>query len=215
MAKAAIPTLGFHIPRRPHGIGQRLAAGLLRWHGWRVDAPPDLPKLVVCGVPHTSNWDGYYAMVTVLALRLRISIMIKQSMMNSPLRPLLRWVGFFGIDRSAPGGVVESTAQLMQEAQAFWFCIAPEGTRHGAKDLKSGFYRIAVAANTPISMACINYQTRHIRFTEPLQPSGDWEADRRRLLELVGSDFHPRNPHRLSAAMQEAQALSQEGSKAA
>ena len=59
---------------------------LLRLGGWRmVGEFPDIPKLVLIGAPHSSNWDGVWGFAAKLALGLDIRILGKQQLFWWPL----------------------------------------------------------------------------------------------------------------------------------
>ena len=177
----------------------------MRLQGWQITGEiPNLPKLVVIGIPHTTNWDGYFAMASVMAMRLRIAIMIKESALKGLLGRFLRSVGFFGVDRSRPGGVVEHIVQQMHAADSFWFCIAPEGTRRGASEIKSGFHRVAKEAGVPVAVAVINYRSKRVHFAGTVSPGEDREADLRTIAALAAEYGHPQHPERLSKPVREA-----------
>jgi 1-acyl-sn-glycerol-3-phosphate acyltransferase len=59
--------------------------------------------------------------------------------------------------------------------------IAPEGSRYPRDRWKTGFYRIAVGAEVPIGLGFADYGTKTVGVDEPFMPSGDFEADMRRV----------------------------------
>ncbi|HUH89783.1 MAG TPA: acyltransferase, partial [Lysobacter sp.] len=67
-----VPTLPPNAPRvRSSPLARWLGRSLLRLGGWRLIGEfPDLPKLVLVGAPHSSNWDGIWAFSAKLALGL-------------------------------------------------------------------------------------------------------------------------------------------------
>jgi len=47
-----------------------IARLILRIGGWTtVGGMPDVPKAVIIAAPHTSNWDGFWALVYIISIR--------------------------------------------------------------------------------------------------------------------------------------------------
>ena len=172
-------TLPPHAPRlRPNRFGRWLGRTILRIGGWRmVGAFPDIPKLVLIGAPHSSNWDGIWGFSARLALGLDIRILGKQQLFWWPLSLLLRRLGVIAVDRSAAHGVVEQLATRMGQADKFWFGLAPEGTRKPVERWKTGFWKIARAANVPVLPAYFHSPEKIIGIGPVFQLSDDMTAD--------------------------------------
>ena len=101
------------IPRRGNAFSRWLGLLLLRLIGWRIVGQlPNVPKAVVIGAPHSSNYDGLVAAATVLALQVRIGLMAKDSLFRWPFASSLRWLGGIPIDRLSSRGVVEQSLDL-------------------------------------------------------------------------------------------------------
>ncbi|KGD65358.1 1-acyl-sn-glycerol-3-phosphate acyltransferase [Alcanivorax nanhaiticus] len=186
-------------PRRGNGFSRSLASGFLKLIGWKVVSPlPEVPKAVIIGGPHTSNWDGIVTLAAMMQLGLDAHVMIKDSAFKGPLGSLLRWMGAMPIDRAKSGGVVEQTVAQFNEHQQLFMIVAPEGTRSGASQWKTGFYRIAEQAGVPIIVASADYRKKEIDFPLVVQPSGDLDTDLATILQCYAS-VHPRHPEKLSA----------------
>jgi len=82
-------------PRTGGRFGRWLGRSILRAGGWHmVGAFPDLPKLVLVGAPHSSNWDGIWGFAAKLALGLDIKILGKRELFWWPLGALTpSWQG--------------------------------------------------------------------------------------------------------------------------
>lgn len=155
-----------------------LGRSALRAGGWRMEgAFPDIPKLVLIGAPHSSNWDGVWGFAAKVALGLDIKILGKRELFWWPLGPLLRRLGVIAVDRSASHGVVEQVAAMIRDADTFWFGLAPEGTRKPVEHWKSGFWKIARAANVPVLPAYFHYPDRIIGIGPLVTLSDDMAAD--------------------------------------
>ena len=166
-------------PRVPgNRFGRWLGRSILRLGGWRmVGTFPDIPKLVLIGAPHSSNWDGIWGFSAKLALGLDIKILGKRELFWWPLGSVLGWLGVIAVDRTAAHGVVEQLATLMGTTDKFWLGLAPEGTRKPVDRWKTGFWKIAKAADVPVLPAYFHYPDRVIGIGPPVVLSDDMAAD--------------------------------------
>lgn len=159
---------------KPNRFARWFGRSLLRLGGWRmVGAFPDIPKLVLIGAPHSSNWDGVWGFAAKLALGLDIKILGKDSLFRVPLfGHVLRRLGVIPVDRAAAHGVVEQAAAMIHGSDRSWFGLAPEGTRKRVERWKTGFWKIAKAANVPVLPAYFDYPEKIIGIG-PLFELGD------------------------------------------
>lgn len=166
-------------------FGRWLGRCVLRLGGWRmVGAFPDIPKLVLIGAPHSSNWDGIWGFAAKLALGLDIKILGKDSLFKVPVMgALLRGMGVIPVDRSAAHGVVEQSAAMIQRADRFWYGLAPEGTRKPVERWKTGFWKIAKAADVPVLPAYFHYGDKVIGIGPAFALGDDMAADIHRIRE--------------------------------
>jgi len=78
------------IPRRGNRLSRFIARSLMSMCGWRIeDDVPNLPKFVLIGAPHTSNWDFILAMITLSALNIKVSWMGKHTLFRWPFNGVL------------------------------------------------------------------------------------------------------------------------------
>ncbi|CAG4977807.1 lysophospholipid acyltransferase family protein [Novilysobacter luteus] len=180
-----VPSLPPSVPRVPrHRLSRWIGRAVLRLGGWRVVGEfPDLPRVVLIGAPHSSNWDGIWGFAAKLALGLDIRILGKHQLFWGPLGPLMRALGIIAINRGAASGVVGQMAQQFRGADRFWLGIAPEGTRKPVARWKTGFWKIAHAAQVPVLPVYFHYPDRVIGIGPPFATSHDMEADLVRLRE--------------------------------
>ncbi len=166
-----VPILGEAIPRWGNVLSKKVGRGLMRLLGWRfAGSVPNLPKMVLIGAPHTSNWDFLLAMVAVFAVGARIFWLGKDTFVNSPLKPLLLWLGGVPVNRQASSGVVEQTAVQFQKQDQFLLGLSPEGTRSQVPRWRMGFFYIAQAANVPIIPVSLDYGRKLIGIGAPIWP---------------------------------------------
>lgn len=165
-------------PRWGTPFSRWLGRWALRLFGWTLDVQlPAQPKLVIVAAPHTSNWDGYFAVAAILALGVRINWFAKDSLFKGPFRAILIGLGGVPIARDRARGVVEQTADIFASKERIYIAVAPEGTRSRAPVWKSGFYQIAMATGAPILPAYLDYRAKRIGTGPLLTPSGDYAAD--------------------------------------
>lgn len=195
--------LAQHIPARRNRFTAALGGIMLKILGWRiVGTLPDAPKILVVGAPHTSNFDGVVALPAVLALDIKVSLMAKHSLFRPPFGRIMRWFGLIPIARHAAGGAVGAAIEQFQQQPSLWLGVAPEGTRHGADEWKTGFHRIARAAGVPILPVAWDYRQKAIVLGQAFTPGDNLEADLAHLYAFYRT-MQPRHRHRLSGPLRE------------
>ena len=89
----------------------------LRLAGWRVVGElPDIPKFVIAGAPHTSNWDFVMFLAIAFILKGDLRYMGKKELFRWPYGAFFRWCGGVAVDRAKPQGLVEQTVDAVQDA---------------------------------------------------------------------------------------------------
>lgn len=177
---------------------KKIWTGIVKLFGWKFDLPPadDWKRLhhcVLIEAPHTSIYDFLLGAACVWRLGLNGRFFIKKEFFVFPLRHFMRWSGALPIDRGNPNNnMIGNAVKALAENDDISFIITPEGTRKKVKRFKRGFYEIAMQANVPIAVTYINYKTRHMGVGPLIEPTGDFEADMLRILELY-SGVSPRN----------------------
>lgn len=160
----------------------RLCRFLLRLFGWQlVFAPPPSPKTVIIGYPHTSNWDFPLAMLWRFATGFPMLWVAKKEMFQNPLGGLFQRWGGVPLDRSKPEGFIEQVCAEFDKRDVFHLAIAPEGTRKRTDHWKTGFHRIAVAANVPLGLGFLDYGKKQLGIADWIVLSGDRDADLERI----------------------------------
>lgn len=172
-------TLPPTLPRTPPNRFIRwFAHQLMRVGGWRmVGAFPDLPKAVLIGAPHSSNWDGIWGFAAKIAIGLDVRIVGKHQLFWWPLGPILRRIGVIEVNREAAQGLVGQLSQRFADEERFWLGLAPEGTRKRVERWKPGFWKIAKAAGVPVVPAYFHYPDKVIGIGEPFVLTDDMDAD--------------------------------------
>lgn len=146
--------------------------------GWRVEGQlPDIPKFVIVGAPHTSNWDFVMFLALAFSLKANPRYMGKVELFRSPFGGFFRWCGGIPVDRSKSTGLVEQTVEAMNKAERFLLVITPEGTRKEVRAWKSGFYHIARQAGVPVVLGFIDRNRKAIGIGPTFMPTGNMDAD--------------------------------------
>lgn len=184
MTTPIFPQVPPQAPQFPPSMFGAACRALLRLTGWRVAGTlPDLPKLVLIGAPHSSNWDAIWALAFKVALRLDIHFIIKHDYTKGIFGPLVRGLGGIGIDRKAAHDVVSQMRQQFAKRDKLWLGITPEGTRKKVTKWKSGFWHIARAANVPVQLLYFHYPDKTIGIGPLMELSDDLDADMARIRE--------------------------------
>lgn len=170
-------------PRRGNALTRWIGHTALKLTGWRMTGSfPTEPKFVVAAAPHrTALLDFSIGMMAMLAFGVRISFMIKHTVMRWPIRRPLLGLGAISINRNAAHGVVSQMAQEFSEHDKLIVVVMPEGTRRNAgipvAEWKRGFYHIAHRSDVPIMPIYISYTHRRAVFGDAIAATGELDAD--------------------------------------
>lgn len=190
--------IGPQVPRWHNVFLKMLGLAALRILGWRLDIRlPDLPRLVVIGVPHTSNWDAVIGVAAIFVIQVRVNWWVKHTAVRWPFKSLLTSWGAIPVHRGAAQGMVDENVAAMRERPQMVLAIAPEGTRYRTEKWKRGFYRVALAAGVPIVLAWFDYRQKVCGVGPVMIPTGDYDADTAKMLEFY-RDKQPRHPQNYS-----------------
>lgn len=160
------------------GIFHHIARLVMRPLGWHVDGElPNIPKFVLIGAPHTSNWDFVLFLGIIFTLRANVRFMGKAELFRSPIGFFFRYCGGIAVDRSKSTGLVDQMVEACNKSDKFILTIAPEGTRHHVQEWKRGFYHIAKGAGIPIVLAVVDGRHKTVRVGQVFHPTEDMEAD--------------------------------------
>lgn len=155
---------------------------------------PDVRKAVLILAPHTSNWDFFIACFAKFALDLKASYIMKEEAFFWPFKNWLMGIGGIPIDRSQPARIVNRVTREYREQDSIWLVITPEGTRKKVPKFKTGFVRIAHAAQVPIVVVGFDYKSKTVVFSRVVQASGNHEKDADALYHHCRDSFTGMNP---------------------
>ena len=150
----------------------------MRVAGWKfVGELPPIAKFVIVVAPHTSNWDFFVGLAAKLALDLQAQWFGKDTLFRGLMGTFMRAIGGRPVHRAAPEGMVQAMAETIRAESQFILVITPEGTRKAVAQWRTGFYRIAEAADIPIVPVWFDWSRQEIGIGQPMRASGNLPAD--------------------------------------
>jgi 1-acyl-sn-glycerol-3-phosphate acyltransferase len=179
-----------------------IARMILRLFGWKlIDIPHRPPKSVVIAYPHTSNWDFPMMLLAVAGLKFRARWVAKDTMFRWPVGGFFRLLGGVSVNRRERTGFVELVVKEFEAHEMFHLVIAVEGTRGRQEGWKSGFYRMAMAANVPVILSVVDYGKKEAGLLASFTLTGDETADMIKIAEIyagrTGYRHHLASPIRM------------------
>jgi 1-acyl-sn-glycerol-3-phosphate acyltransferase len=161
---------------------------IYRMKGWKMAGHlPKIPKFVIAGAPHSSNWDFVFFVGATAEEGIQPNFMGKHTLFKGIMRNFMFDMGGIPIDRTKRMNVVEQVAAEYEKRDELALVIAAEGTRSSNGEWKSGFYNNAVAAKVPIVAAWVDNDTNTLGFSEPIYPSGNYADDLAKIAAFLRS----------------------------
>lgn len=172
--------------RQPTALSRlvrRVLVAIYRWRGWSVEGGhPGIDKFIITGAPHTSNWDFVFFIGVADSIGIRPSFVGKHTLFRWPMKRFMRDMGGISVDRSRRGSNnVEQVAQAFSAADTMALVMAPEGSRSGTGEWRTGVWHMARAAGVPIVPAWVDHRTMKGGIGTPVWPTDDIGADLSRI----------------------------------
>ncbi|MGO1174082.1 MAG: 1-acyl-sn-glycerol-3-phosphate acyltransferase [Actinomycetaceae bacterium] len=162
----------------PRLARRALAKALLKIAGYRLVAHDvHEPRAIFIGAPHTSRWDFVLMLGIAWSRDLTPKVLMKKEFFTGAAGVFFRAVGGIPVDRQSPEGLVEDLVARADRGESFHLVITPEGTRDRGEHWKSGFYRIARAADLPVILGFLDSVTRTTGLGPTVHLTGDVAAD--------------------------------------
>ena len=152
--------------------------------GWKLIGKVDdsVKKCVIIVIPHTSNIDFLIGLLVRGIWNIKINFVGKKELFAFPFGWYFRSVGGAPLDRSGGRNNVDATVEVFKQHETFRLALAPEGTRKKVKELRTGFYYIALKANVPIIPVALDYGRKEVRTGKPIYVTGNFEEDMKVIL---------------------------------
>lgn len=191
------------IPPNAPKFGGKLSRAFGRFLLWTVGMKlggtvPDVPKAILLGAPHTSNWDLILAMGMKYALGLDYKWMMKKEAFFFPFGGMFRAMGGIPVDRKAAKDVVGQIGDWFDANDKAWIGITPEGTRAQVDQYKKGYLRIAYATSVPIFVVGVAPKTgsspKTLVFDQFLDLTGEINEDNARVRDFIRNHYKGLKP---------------------
>ncbi len=164
-------------------LSGNLVLKLFGWH--RAGEVPASRNMVIIAAPHTSNWDFIFLLAAAYSFGISINWLGKDSLFSSPLGPLLRFTGGIAVDRSKSNNLVQTLTAEIEQGNGVNLVVPPSGTRGYTDYWKSGFYRIAQAAQIPLVCGYLDYEKKEAGLGPAFLPT-EVSTDMERLRGFYG-----------------------------
>ena len=182
-------------PRMGNPVTRTIGSLGLKLIGWKlVGKMPDVPKFVIIGVPHTSNWDAIAATLAMLASGFKYTFLIKKEWFFWPMGPFIRALGGYAVDRGNGTNVAQQLAAYFETQEKVCVGFPPEGTRSKVEKYKSGYLRVAYAANVPVFICAFDGPKKHVVLDRLFPLTGDLKTDNRAIKDYIDSTWAGVNP---------------------
>ncbi len=178
-----------------------MARLFLKLAGWTiVGEAPKVPKYVMVGAPHTSNWDFIFGMAIALATGAECHWIGKHTLFRGPFNPIMRWMGGIPLDRNGRcrrGSLVEQTVCYYKQHHRLAIVVCPEGTRSLGDRWRTGFYHMAKNANVPIVLAFLDFKNRRGGYGPTVRTSDNIDKDLHEI-QAFYANIHGKHPECVS-----------------
>ena len=192
------PHMSEHSPRMGNVFTRALGSLGLKLTGWKlVGKMPDVPKFVIIGVPHTSNWDAISASLAMLASGFKYTFLIKKEWFFWPMGPLFRALGGYPVDRGKGAvNVVDQLVELFDSEDKVCVGFPPEGTRSLVPKYKTGYLRAAYAADVPVFICAFDGPNKRVVLDRLMPLTGDLKTDNDAIKKYVDDNWVGVHPER-------------------
>ncbi len=190
--------IGPNTPRMGNALTRWIGDVILKAMGWTlVGKLPNLKKAIIIGGPHTSNWDLFLAMGSMLSVGLKFSWMMKKEAFFWPLGSLWKKMGGIPIDRGAKIDFIGQLKTFFETQDKVWLGITPEGTRSKVERYKTGYLRIAKGVGVPLFIVGIDSTNKRIVLDKIWEPTGEIETENTAIKTYIESHYNGVNPDKV------------------
>ena len=189
--------IGPNTPRMGNGLTRWIGDMILNSMGWTIHGElPNLEKAIIIGGPHTSNWDLFLAMGSMLSVGLKFSWMMKKEAFFWPLGGLWKAMGGIPIDRGADIDVIGQMKTAFAAKDKIWLGITPEGTRSKVERYKTGYLRIAKGVGVPLFIVGLDSVNKRVVLDRLWEPTGEIDAENAAIKNYIESHYVGINPEK-------------------
>ncbi len=184
-----------NVPRMGNAVTRAIGSGLLKLMGWKVEGTlPDVPKVILLGEPHTSNWDFVLIMMAAQSVGYRMSYIMKKEAFFWPMGGFFRWMGGVPIERQKGKDAISDIEHILNTTDNIHLAMTPSGSRSPKESFKTGYLRLAHATKTPLFIIGLHATTKSIVLDQIIDATGPIDAQNKSIKDYVDGTYRGIKP---------------------
>ena len=195
------------IPKKKRIILGPLSRFLLKIFKWDITGEiPNLSKMVLIGAPHSAMRDGWYGLLAVLALDLKVTfygaswiftrlpslITFSKNLDKLGIPWPLGWLqkiilirlGGVPVYRVNSRGTIKAAIEKFSRMDNYLLLIAPEAGTELVPKFRSGFYYLAKELNIPYVPVEIDFKNRAFNIRSPENVTSSFEEESKKIISI-------------------------------
>ncbi len=195
------------IPKKKRIILGPLSRFLLKIFKWDITGEiPNLSKMVLIGAPHSAMRDGWYGLLAVLALDLKVTfygaswiftrlpslITFSKNLDKLGIPWPLGWLqkiilirlGGVPVYRVNSRGTIKAAIEKFSTMDNYLLLIAPEAGTELVPKFRSGFYYLAKELNIPYVPVEIDFKNRAFNIRSPENVTSSFEEESKKIISI-------------------------------
>lgn len=195
------------IPQKKRIILGPLSRFLLKIFKWDITGEiPNLSKMVLIGAPHSAMRDGWYGLLAVLALDLKVTfygaswiftrlpslITFSKNLDKLGIPWPLGWLqkiilirlGGVPVYRVNSRGTIKAAIEKFSTLDNYLLLIAPEAGTELVPKFRSGFYYLAKELNIPYVPVEIDFKNRAFNIRSPENVTSSFEEESKKIISI-------------------------------
>ena len=195
------------IPQKKRIILGPLSRFLLKIFKWDITGEiPNLSKMVLIGAPHSAMRDGWYGLLAVLALDLKVTfygaswiftrlpslITFSKNLDKLGIPWPLGWLqkiilirlGGVTVYRVNSRGTIKAAIEKFSTMDNYLLLIAPEAGTELVPKFRSGFYYLAKELNIPYVPVEIDFKNRAFNIRSPENVTSSFEEESKKIISI-------------------------------
>ncbi len=190
------PIINDNCPRMGNAVTRAIGSGLLKLTGWKVEGVlPNVPKVILIGEPHTSNWDFVLIMMAAQSIGYRMSYIMKKEAFFWPLGGFFKWMGGVPIERQKGKDAVSAIETVLKDTDNIHLAITPSGSRSPRDSFKTGYLRLAHAADVPLFIIGLNGATKSIVLDQLIDATGPIPQQNKSIKDYIDGTYRGIKPN--------------------
>ena len=184
-----------------------LSRFLLKIFKWDITGEiPNLSKMVLIGAPHSAMRDGWYGLLAVLALDLKVTfygaswiftrlpslITFSKNLDKLGIPWPLGWLqkiilirlGGVPVYRVNSRGTIKAAIEKFSTMDNYLLLIAPEAGTELVPKFRSGFYYLAKELNIPYVPVEIDFKNRAFNIRSPENVTSSFEEESKKIISI-------------------------------